>query len=48
MTPNYTLSPSKKIDTSFSLSELLQPIVNLRLKYYSLKTMDHFNKMEEI
>lgn len=34
------------IDTRFSFSEFLQPIRNLRVKYFSLKTMDHFNNME--
>ena len=31
----------------FSLAELLQPFRNLRIKYLTLDTMDHFNKMEE-
>jgi hypothetical protein len=35
------------VDTGFSLGEFLQPFRNLRVKYFSLKTMDHFSKMEE-
>ncbi len=35
------------MDTSFSLAEFLQPFRNLRMKYLSLGTMDHYGKMEE-
>jgi hypothetical protein len=38
---------TSKIDTSFSFAEFIQPFHNLRLKYATLKTMDHYNRMEE-
>jgi hypothetical protein len=34
------------VDTRFSIAEFLQPFRNLRIKYFSLKTMDHFSKMD--
>lgn len=34
------------VDTRFTIQEFLQPLRNLRAKYYSLRTMDHYNKME--
>jgi hypothetical protein len=46
MTPGHTVY-TNKIDTRFSLAELLQPLRNLRVKYASLKSMDHYNNMEE-
>lgn len=33
------------VNTSFSLSEFVQPLRNLRIKYLTLNTMDHFDKM---
>jgi hypothetical protein len=35
------------VDTRFSFAEFLQPLRNLRMKYFSLRTIDHFSKMEE-
>lgn len=38
---------SSGVDTRFTWAEFLQPFRNFRAKYYSLRTMDHYNKMEE-
>jgi hypothetical protein len=35
------------INTKFSLAELLQPLRNIRMKYLTFNTMDHFDKMEQ-
>ena len=37
----------KSKDTSFKLSELLQPFRNMIVKYQTLATMDHYNRMQE-
>jgi hypothetical protein len=46
-TVNYSANRKQAVDTSFSLAELIQPLRNLRVKYLTLQTMDHYNKMEE-
>ena len=38
---------NSNIDTRFTWAEFIQPFRNLRIKYTTLNTMDHFSKMEE-
>ena len=35
------------VDTRFSFAQFMQPFRNLRIKYLTLGTMDHYGKMEE-
>lgn len=42
----HKITPSK-IDTSFSFAEFLQPFRNLRIKYATFRTMDHYGNMDQ-